>query len=110
MSFLKSSFIIMRCDLNQSLAFPVCGSDQGLLRWENWVLMMPNSPLFLFLMFSLLLLTIWLSVELVGLAVSAYGLSLLKACVSVLLGDQLSLGGILVWRAVAQGQLMEFTA
>ena len=41
-------------------------------------------------------LTILLSVVLAGLAVSDCGLSLLQACVSVLLGDQVSLGGIWV--------------
>jgi hypothetical protein len=56
-------------------------------------------------MFLPLLLTIWLSLVLAGLAVSDCGLSLLQACVSVLLGDQFSQGGIWVWKAVAQGQL-----
>ena len=56
-------------------------------------------------MFLPLPLAIWLSLVLAGLAVSDCGLSLLQACVSVLLGDQFSLGGIWVWRAVAQGQL-----
>ena len=56
-------------------------------------------------MFLPLPLDIWLSVVLAGLAVSDCGLSLLQACVSVLLGDQFSPGGIWVWRAVAQGQL-----
>ena len=57
-------------------------------------------------MFLPLPLAIWLSLVLAGLAVSDCGLSLLQACVSVLLGDQFSLGGIWVWRAVAQGQLL----
>ena len=39
---------------------------------------------------------IWLSLVLAGLAVSDCGLSLLQACVSVLLGDQFSLGEIWV--------------
>ena len=58
-------------------------------------------------MFLCLPFTIWLSLLLAGagLAVSDYGLSLLQACVSILLGDQFSLGEIYVWRAVAQGQL-----
>jgi hypothetical protein len=42
MSFLKFSIIIMRCDLNQNLAFLVCYGIQGLLWWENWFLM-PSS-------------------------------------------------------------------
>ena len=42
---------------------------------------------------------------LAGLALSDCVLSLLQACVSALLGDQFSQGGIWVWRAVAQGQL-----
>ena len=50
-------------------------------------------------------LTIWLSLVLAGLAVSDYGLYLLQACVSVLLGDQFSPGGIWVWRTMAQDQL-----
>jgi hypothetical protein len=57
-------------------------------------------------MFFPLPLTIWLSLVLAGLAVSACGLSLQQGCVSVLLGDQSSLAGIWVWRAVAQGQLL----
>ena len=47
---------------------------------------------------------IWLSMVLAGLAVSDFSLSLLQACVSVLLGDQLSPGSIWVWRTVAQSQ------
>ena len=50
-------------------------------------------------------LAIWLSLSLAGLANSDCGLSFLQACVSVLLGDQFSLGEIWVFRAVAQGQL-----
>ena len=56
-------------------------------------------------MFLHLPLIIWLSLVLTGLAVSDCGLSLLQACVSILLGDQISLGAIWVWRVVAQGQL-----
>ena len=56
-------------------------------------------------MFLPLPLTIWLSLVLAGLAISDCALPLLQACVSELLGDQFSLGGIWVWRAVAQGQL-----
>jgi hypothetical protein len=56
-------------------------------------------------MFLALPLFIWLSLVLAYLVVSGCGLSLLQAYVSVLLGDQLSLGGIWVWRAVAQGQV-----
>ena len=59
-------------------------------------------PWFLLLMFLPLPLDTWLSLVLVGLAVSDCGLSLLQACVSVLLGDQFSLGGIWIWRAVVQ--------
>jgi hypothetical protein len=51
------------------------------------------------------MLAIWLSLVLSGFAVSGCGLSLLQASVSVLLGDQFSLGGIYVWRAVAYDQL-----
>ena len=47
-------------------------------------------------------LAIWLSLVLPGLAVSDCSLSVLHACVLVLLGDQFSLGEIWVWRAVAQ--------
>jgi hypothetical protein len=57
-------------------------------------------------MFLPLTLTIWLSLVLAGLAVSNCGVSLLKACVLLLLRDQFSLGRIWVWRAVAQGQLL----
>jgi hypothetical protein len=56
----------------------------------------------MFLPFSL---AIWLSLVSAGLDVSDYGLSLLQAAVSVLLGDQFSPGGIWVWRSVAQFQL-----
>ena len=56
-------------------------------------------------MFLPLFLSIWLSLVLAGLAVSAYGLSLMQACVSVLLVDQFSPGGIWLWSIVAQGQL-----
>ena len=56
-------------------------------------------------MFLPLPLTIWLSLVLAGLAVSDCDLFLLQACVSELLEDQFSLGGIWVWRSVAQGQL-----
>ena len=59
-------------------------------------------PWFLLLMFLPLSVTICLSLVLAGLAVSDFGLSLLQACVSLLLGDQVSLGGIWIWRAVAQ--------
>ena len=59
---------------------------------------------FLLLMFFPLPLTIWLSLVLAGL-VSDCGLFLLYACMSELLGDQFSPGGIWVWRAVAQVQL-----
>ena len=62
-------------------------------------------PWFLLLMFLPLPLTIWLSLVLTGLAVSDCDLSLLQACVSVLLEDQFSPGGIWLWRVVAQGQL-----
>jgi hypothetical protein len=55
-------------------------------------------------MFLHLPLTIWLSVVLAGLAVFDCGLSFLQACVSVLLGDQFSPGGIWVWSTVAQDQ------
>ena len=53
-------------------------------------------PWFLLLMFLPLLISIWLSLVLAGLAVSDCGLSLLQACVSALLGDQFSLGAIWV--------------
>ena len=52
------------------------------------------SPWFLLVMFLCLPFTIWLSLVLAGPAVSDCGLSFLKACVSVFLGDQFSLGGI----------------
>ena len=58
-------------------------------------------------MFLPLLLTIWLSVVLAGLAVSDSGLSLLQAHVLVLLGDKFSLEGIWVWRAVAEHPLQD---
>ena len=66
---------------------------------------MPSSLGFLLLMFLPLPLAIWLSLVLAGLAVSDCGLSFLQACLSELLGDQFSLGGIWVWTAVVQGQL-----
>ena len=84
----------------------VGGTPQGSLWWENWVLMMPSSLSFCCLCLCLPL-VIWLSLVLVGLAVSDFGSSLLHACVSVFLEDQFSLGGIWVWRAVAQCQLWD---
>jgi hypothetical protein len=68
------------------------------------VLMM---PWLLLLMLLPLPLAICLSLVLAALAVSDCGLSLFQACVSVLLGDQLSPGGIWVWRVVALGQLRD---
>ena len=62
-------------------------------------------PCFLLLMFLPLPLTICLFLVLAGLTVSNCGLYILQACVPVLLGDQFSLGGIWVWRDVAQGQI-----
>ena len=56
-------------------------------------------------MFLYLPFATWLNLVLASLAVSECGLSLLQACVSVLLGDQFTLGGIWVWRALVQGQL-----
>jgi hypothetical protein len=56
-------------------------------------------------MFLPLIFAIWLSLVLASLAVSDCSFSLLQAFVSVLLGDQIFLGGIWVWRAVAQDQL-----
>jgi hypothetical protein len=56
-------------------------------------------------MFLPLPLDIWLSLVLIVLTVSDCGFSLLQGCVSVLLGEQFSPGGIWLWRAVAQAQL-----
>ena len=64
-----------------------------------------NWPWFLLLMFLPLHLAIWLSLVLVGLAVSDYGFSLLQHYVSVLPGDQFFKGGIWVLKAVAWDQL-----
>ena len=100
---LKSYIIIMRYDFKPKscfsgvLVYPGLavvgglGSDDAMWPW--------------FLLLKFFPLAIQFSLVLAGLAVSDYGLSLLQACVSVLLGDQFSLGGICVWRAVAQGQL-----
>ena len=96
MSFLMSSIIIMRCDLKSEscfsgvLGFPVFAVVGELGSGDA------KEPWFLLLMFLLLPLATWISLVLVGLAVSDCGLSLLQACVSVLLGDQFSLGGIWV--------------
>jgi hypothetical protein len=104
MSFLNSSIIIMRCDFNQSFAFLVCWCYQGLLWWATgfwWCqVVFISVPYVLVLAFHQLVISgvIWF-------AVSDFGLSLLQACVSVLLRDQFSLGGIWVWRAVVQGHL-----
>ena len=56
-----------------------------------------------FLLLTLLCLPfiIWLSLLLAGLDISDFGLSILLACVSVLLGDQFSPGGICVCSSVA---------
>ena len=63
---------------------------------------------FLLVGFWLLPFVIWLSLVLVGLAVSGWSLSLLWACkpVSALLGDQLSPGSTHAQRAVVQPQLL----
>jgi hypothetical protein len=50
---------------------------------------------------------IWLSLVLTRPAISDCVLSLLQVCVSVLLGDQFSLEGIWIWRAVSQGAAPE---
>ena len=42
MNFLMSSIINMRYDFKSESAFLVCWGNQGLLCWENWVLMMPS--------------------------------------------------------------------
>ena len=63
-------------------------------KWENWILIM---PWFLVLLFLPLPLAISLSLVLADLAVSDCDLSLLQACVSVLLGDQFSLREIWIW-------------
>jgi hypothetical protein len=55
---------------------------------------------FLLLMFLCLPFAICLSVMLAGLAVSDFGLSLLQVCVSALLENHLSPGGIWVWRTL----------
>jgi hypothetical protein len=86
MSFLKSSIIIMRCDINQSLTFRVFWSIQASLCWENWVLMMPSSLGFVAYVLALASCYL-LSVLLAGLAVSDCDLSLLLACVSAFLED-----------------------
>jgi hypothetical protein len=64
-----------------------------------------KKPWFLLLMFLPLPLTICLSLVLPGLAISDCGLYLLQPCLSLFLGDKFSLGGMWVWRAVAQGHL-----
>jgi hypothetical protein len=59
----------------------------------------------LFLLLMVLPLYIWLSLLSAVLGISDCDWSLLQACTSEFLGDQLSLGGIWVLSAVAQGQL-----
>jgi hypothetical protein len=102
MSFLKSSISIMRCDFKSKpcfsgvLGYPglavvgELGSDDTMYPW------------FLLVKFLLLPFTIWLSLVLVGFAVSGFSLSLLWACkpVSALLEDQLFLGRTSGQRAV----------
>ena len=51
-------------------------------------------PWFLLLMLLSLPFIIWLSLVLAGVAFSDCGMSVLQACVSGLLGEQFSLGGI----------------
>ena len=105
MSFLKSCVIIMRCDFKSESCFSGVLWYLGLTVVGELGSDDAKEPWFLVLMFLLLPLTSWLSLVLAGLAVSDCGLSLLQACVSVLLGDQFSLGGIWVWRAMTQVQL-----
>ena len=62
-------------------------------------------PIKIALVFVAYVLAIWLALMLLLLAVSYCGLSILQACVSVLLGEQLSLGAMCLWRIIAQCQL-----
>jgi hypothetical protein len=64
------------------MLFRVCWSSQGLMWWENWVLL---------LMFLCLPLTIWLSLVLTSLVVSVWSLSPESLVVADLLGDLLPL-------------------
>ena len=104
MSFLKSSIIIMRCDFKSEFCFSGVLGYPGLTVVGELGSDGAKKPWFLLLTFLLLPFASWISLVLAGLSVSDCGLYHLQACVSELLGDQFSLGGIWVWRAVAQGQ------
>jgi hypothetical protein len=84
--------------LNQSLAFPVCWGYPGLAVEGEQSSDDAKCPWFLLLMFLPLPLDMWLSLVLAELVDSDCDLSLLLACLSTLLGDYSSLGGIWVWR------------
>ena len=91
MSFLKSSISIMRCD------FKSRSCSSGVLWYSGFAIvgelgsdgaMLPCFPLVMFLRLPF---AIWLSLVLTGATVSDYGLSVMQASVSVLLGDLFSL-------------------
>ena len=106
MSFLKSSIIIMRCHFKSVSCFSGVLGYPGLAVVGEMDADDAKQTWFLSLMFLPLPLSlaIWLSLVLAGLANSGYGLSLLLAFASVLLGDQFSPGRIWVWTTVVQGQ------
>jgi hypothetical protein len=89
MSFFKFSIIVMRCDLKLESGFSCVLGYSELSVVGELVSDDAKYPLFLWHIF--LPIAIWLSLVLAGLAVSHCGLSLLQACVSILLGDQFSL-------------------
>jgi|AATE01.1.fsa_nt_gi hypothetical protein len=95
----------MRCDFKSESCFSGVLGYSGLTVVGELGSDYAKQPLFLLLIFLPLPLAIWLSLVLAGFAVSDCGFFLLQVSVSVLLGDQFFLGGIQVWRAVAQGQL-----
>jgi hypothetical protein len=103
MSLLMSSIIIiMRCDFQSELCFSVvlvsraCCSGRTWFWW--WQVALVSVAYVLALTFC------HLHISGVSWCCCLCGLSFLQTCVSGLLGDQLSLGWVWVWRTVAQGQ------
>ena len=93
--------------LNHSIAFLVCCVKQGLLWWENWVLMIPRNLGFL-LMFLGLPFAIWLSLLLAVLSVSDFGLSLQEASVVSTSGRSVMSWGNLGMESCGTGSVLRY--
>lgn len=100
---LKSSIIIMRCDFKSESCFSSVLGYPGLAVGGELGSDNAKQPLFLLLVLAL---TIWLFVVLAGFGCLWLWLfPPVNLCVSTPGTHQFSLGGISIWRAVAQGLL-----